>query len=61
MSGIKAMENIGEASRSIAKLNDNRRQQTPHILFLGVLEVEKEERKVPCPSITDAIDILDDR
>jgi len=61
MSGIKAMENIGEASRSIAKLDDDRRQQSPHILFPGVLKVKKEEREVSCLSITEASDILDDR
>ena len=62
MSGIKLVENIEEANRSIgAKLDDDGRQQSARILFPGVLEVEKEERDVSCPSITYDIDIPDDR
>ena len=62
MSGIKLVEDIEEANRSIgAKLDDDGRYQSARILFPGVLKVEKEEREVSCPGITDAIDVPDNR
>jgi len=58
---IKIGENFSEMIGFIAQLDDNRRQKVPGILFRGVPEIKIEVCEGSQSSVTQDLDVFDDR